>query len=104
MMLPILISVSLAPGSYFFSALAAVAVMAVASAAIATRLRIPAGIVLSLDDLFWSSVARGARACKRRYSVRRNSHCRAVLIMISSSATMDVRGNLAWIRQSYASG
>src|SRR3981081_691357 len=32
MMLPILISVSLAPGSYFFCALAAVAVMAMAAA------------------------------------------------------------------------
>src|SRR5450759_4778700 len=47
MILPILISVSLAPGSYFFCALAAVAIIAAANAAMATKLRIPAGIVLS---------------------------------------------------------
>src|SRR5260221_12218736 len=46
MMLPILISVSLAPGSYFFCACAVVAVNA-AIAATATRLRIRAVIVLS---------------------------------------------------------
>src|SRR5260370_32744764 len=50
MILPIFISVSLAPGSYFFSAFAAVAVIAAAAAAttaIAIRRRLRAGIVLS---------------------------------------------------------
>jgi hypothetical protein len=61
-MLPILISVSLAPGSYFFSADAAVAVTAAAAAnpAKATRLLIQIGIVLS-RLLFCSSVASRAR-------------------------------------------
>src|SRR5476651_324216 len=49
MMLPILISVSLAPGSYCFCAFAAVAVIAAAAAttAAATRLGMRTGIVLS---------------------------------------------------------
>jgi len=67
MMLPILISVSLAPGSYFFSADAAGAVTAAAAAkpARAIRLLIRNGIVLS-RHLFCSSVASHAQACKRR--------------------------------------
>jgi hypothetical protein len=68
MMLPILISVSLAPGSYFFSADAAVAVSAAAAAnpAKAIRLLIQIGIVLS-RYLFCTSVASHAQACKRRF-------------------------------------
>jgi hypothetical protein len=46
MTLPILISVSLAPGSYFFCAFAALAVIA-AHTATATKLLVRAGIVFS---------------------------------------------------------
>jgi hypothetical protein len=63
MMLPILISVSDAPGSYFFWALAAVAVIAaIAVSAKSVRRRI---IVHSRGVLFCRSVASRARGGKQ---------------------------------------
>src|ERR1700688_1543122 len=64
MILPILISVSLAPGSYFFSAFAAVAVIAAAAAttAIAIRRRFPAGIGLSPGVLIFLGASQVGRA------------------------------------------
>src|SRR6516162_1764945 len=66
MMLPILISVSLAPGSYFFSAYAAVAHRAAANAATARRLALRTGIVSSRLELFCGSVASRLASGKRR--------------------------------------
>src|SRR5258705_9752772 len=66
MMLPILISVSLAPGSYFFCALAAVAVIAAtANAARTTSLCIRTGMVSPpLDILFWPGFIDGLCSTK----------------------------------------
>src|ERR1700738_4784105 len=78
MILPSFISVSLAPGSYFFSALAAVAVIvaATAKAATAIRLRMLTGIVVSpLGALFCGSVASRARACKLGLFRGAKRHC-----------------------------
>src|SRR5450759_3642319 len=89
MMLPILISVSLAPVSYFFCAFAAVAVhAAAANTARATKLLVQAGIVLSP----WQFILRKSRKSGGRlqasvYSVRRNGHCCAAPIMIGSGDT-----------------
>src|SRR6516164_1711346 len=66
MMLPILISVSLAPGSYFFSAYAAVAHRAAANAATARRLALRTGIVSSRLELFCGSVASRLATGKRQ--------------------------------------
>jgi hypothetical protein len=68
-MLPILISVSLAPESYFFCALAVVAISAAAAnAATAAKWFGRTGIVLSrfFRDLFGASFASYASAGKRR--------------------------------------
>src|ERR1700690_1756464 len=63
MILPILISVSLAPGSYFFCAGAAAAVpAATASAASVNRLRIRAGMVLSRLATCFDQVSQVRRA------------------------------------------
>src|SRR6516225_8330347 len=66
MMLSILISVSLAPGSYFFSAYAAVAHRAAANAATARRLALRTGIVSSRLELFCGSVASRLATGKRQ--------------------------------------
>src|ERR1700690_1870512 len=63
MILPILISVSLAPGSYFFCAVAAAAVTAAtASAASVNRLRIRAGMGLSRLATCFDQVSQVRRA------------------------------------------
>src|ERR1700741_4242117 len=64
MMLPILISVSLAPGSYLFSALAALVLKAAASRVTARRLVWRASIVFLPARLFFLSFASCARAGK----------------------------------------
>jgi len=75
MILPTLISVSLAPGSYFFCAFAALAII-VAAAAIAIRaikLRIRAGIVLSRLVVYFAEVSQLSSALAASvYSVARN--------------------------------
>jgi hypothetical protein len=84
-MLPILISVSLAPGSYFFSADAAVAVTAAAAAKPAKAIRplIQIGIVLS-RHLF----AQVSQVMRRHASVGlfrlTKQHCCAPPIMIDA--------------------
>src|SRR5580698_7086924 len=76
MMLPILISVSLAPGSYFFSARAAVAVIATtaASAAKMTCFLGSAGIVFSRNTLCFVRVSQVGRA---GFCTRIALHCGA---------------------------
>src|ERR1700689_3234527 len=62
MILPILISLSLAPGSYFFCAEAVVALMtAAANAASTNRLVIRAGIVLSRLATYFDQVSQVRR-------------------------------------------
>src|SRR4029078_997459 len=91
MILPILISESLAPGSYFFCALAAVATnAATVSAARATRLCIRTVINFSLSpffdqDLFWPSFASCFNPCKHVLVPRNETDgCCAVTIVVRS--------------------
>src|ERR1700738_4467745 len=66
MILPILISVSLAPGSYFFCASAGLAIAAaIAKSVKAVKWRVRTGIIpLPLGQLFFASLASRAHACK----------------------------------------
>src|SRR5437899_2432803 len=92
MILPILISVSLAPGSYFFSAFAAVAVMAAAApnAASAIRLRIQAGIVLS-PSIYFVQVSQVMRALASIRLFRcTKRHCCAPPIMIDAGRRLSL--------------
>src|SRR4051812_2276261 len=86
MMLPILISVSLAPGSYFFSADAGGAEIAVMAASIAkAKCRIRTGIVPSLHGIYFCrSVASRTVACKRRLFRGMKRHCCAPPFMIDA--------------------
>src|SRR5262245_55921880 len=83
MMLPILISVSPAPGSYFLSASAAVAAMA--AAAIVTRRNRPAnltGIGFLPFDIFAPTVASPPPPGKQYRSAKR--HCWAASFVIDA--------------------
>src|ERR1700722_7283180 len=82
MMLPILISVSLAPGSYFFCADAAdaVSVAAAASAARARKLPVRAGVVLSHVMIYFGRVSQAPRrlaSAGLSPLFRRTKRCRA---------------------------
>src|SRR5690242_6151380 len=107
MMLPILISVSLAPGSYFFCALAAVTVIAaaVANTAMAIRLLMRAGIAsLPLWRFF-------CRKCRKS-----GVHWQASLIPLDETAFSQLPGDdqfqwcttrsrqTVWNRQKFAAG
>src|SRR6266404_9192553 len=91
MILPILISVSLAPGSYFFSAFAAVAVIAAAAAiARATRLLIRAGIAFSRWAIYFDQVSQVTRPHASIGSFRgAKQHCCAPPIMIDAWQNLD---------------
>src|ERR1700687_1889550 len=94
MILPILISVSLAPGSYFFCALAAdAAIAAAANTARATRLLARTGIVLSLWRLILTE-CRKPGACWQAspYSVRRKRHCCPAPSMIDGAVSAPMTG------------
>src|SRR6266849_8283401 len=89
MMLPILISVSLAPTSYFFCALAAVAVAATAAANAVTakRLLIRDGIVLSPLGVYFDQVSQDVRAHASSHLFRgTKQHCCSSPIMIDAGA------------------
>src|SRR3954462_14243151 len=96
MMLPILISVSLAPGSYFFCALAGVAVMAMAAAhpARAMTLLVTRIIVsLPLGVGFLPEVSQATRALASIGLFRcRKRHCCAAPIVVISGDSPTFRG------------
>src|ERR1700704_892546 len=92
MILPILISVSLAPISYFFCALAAVAVTAAAAANAVTakRLLIRDGIVLSPLGVYFDQVSQVVRAHASSHLFRgTKQHCCSSPIMIDAGAAVD---------------
>src|SRR6266566_1751005 len=90
MILPILISVSLAPTSYFFCALAAVAVTA-ANAVTTKRLPIRDGIVLSPLGVYFDQVSQVVRAHASSHLFRgTKQHCCSSPIMIDA-------GGSSWI-------
>src|SRR5712664_4470763 len=86
MMLPTLISVSLAPGSYFFCADAAVAAMAAAvSTARATKFLTRAGIVFSPLAIYFHQVSQVRRThASMRLFRRTKQHCCLPPIMIDA--------------------
>src|SRR5260370_33905035 len=91
MILPILISVSLAPGSYFFSAFAAVVAIAAAAAiARATRLLIRAGIVFFRWAIYSDHVSQVTRphACIGLFRGAKQ-YCCASPIMIDAGQHLD---------------
>src|SRR6266852_4982948 len=93
MILPILISVSLAPGSYFFCALAAVAVTtaAAANAVTAKRLLIRDGIVLSPLGNYFDRLSQVMLAHASNHLFRgTKQHCCSSPIMIDA-------GGSSWI-------
>src|SRR6266576_7242868 len=90
MILPILISVSLAPTSYFFCALAAVAVTATAAANAVTakRLLIRDGIVLSPLGVYFHQVSQVVRAHASSHLFRgTKQHCCSSPIMIDAGGS-----------------
>src|ERR1700694_4701389 len=100
MMLPILISVSLAPGSYFFCALAGVADMAAAAAHAATaiRLGIRAGIVFS-PWLYFVRMSQVTCSCASSCLFRRTKrHCCLPPIMIDACQHLSPTRPTAWNR------
>src|SRR6476620_4358307 len=97
MILPILISPSLAPGSYFFCAFAAVTLIAAAAnAARTTKLRIKAGIALSL----WVSFAQLLQLAHRRASISlfrgAKQDCWPLSIMIDAWRHLSLARPTAW--------
>src|SRR6266581_5187281 len=97
MILPILISVSLAPTSYFFCALAAVAVTA-ANAVTTKRLLIRDGIVLSPLGVYFDQVSQVVRARASGHLFRgTKQHCCSSPIMIDAGGNWIVLDKGRWI-------
>src|ERR1700732_4563891 len=103
MILPIFISVSLAPGSYFLCAFAAVIAAAAASAASAIRLRIQAGIVLSRSTYFVQVSQVSLVLASIGLSRGAKRHCCAPPIMVSSPQRTNPSRQTACASQLYGS-
>src|SRR4051812_35251881 len=104
MMLPILISVSLAPGSYFFSALAVVTTAATANAVRATEYLIPTGMIFSPLMFYFDQVSQVTRALASVGLFRpTKQHCWAPPSVIDAGSRHHVRslrGPPGWNRTS----
>src|SRR5438105_2146554 len=103
MMLPILISVSLAPGSYFFCACAGVAIAA-AETNDTTATRLVLRSILSSHLCFFKSVASRARAGKNGLIPRDETSCcgRSIVVCMPRYRRTQLR-QVAWKLRNYVS-